>query len=66
MSEIIQTFCRKYRVSARRRYNLHDSETHAGEDVPVYATGPMSHLLHGTREGNYVAHVMMYASCIGE
>ena len=43
-----------------------DSETHAGEDVAVYAQGPMSHLFHGTREGNYVAHVMMYASCIGE
>ena len=23
------------------------SETHAGEDVPIYARGPMAHLLHG-------------------
>ena len=43
-----------------------DSETHGGEDVPIYARGPMSHLFHGTHEQNYIAHVMMYASCVGE
>ena len=42
-----------------------DSETHGGEDVAVYSTGPMSHLFHGVHENSYVAHVMMYASCIG-
>ncbi|XP_062609401.1 alkaline phosphatase, tissue-nonspecific isozyme-like [Saccostrea cucullata] len=41
------------------------SETHAGEDVPVYATGPMAHLLVGTHEQNYIAHVLAYASCVG-
>ncbi|OWF46723.1 alkaline phosphatase, tissue-nonspecific isozyme-like [Mizuhopecten yessoensis] len=41
------------------------SETHAGEDVPVYANGPMAHLLTGTHEQNYIAHVMAYASCVG-
>ncbi|KAK7097558.1 alkaline phosphatase, tissue-nonspecific isozyme-like isoform X1 [Littorina saxatilis] len=40
-------------------------ETHAGEDVGIYATGPMSHLFHGVHEQNYIAHVMAYASCVG-
>ena len=40
-------------------------ETHAGEDVAIYAKGPMSHLFHGVHEQNYIAHVMAYASCIG-
>lgn len=41
------------------------SETHAGEDVPVYASGPMSHLFVGTHEQNYITHVLAYASCVG-
>ncbi|ESN96160.1 hypothetical protein HELRODRAFT_67985 [Helobdella robusta] len=41
-------------------------ETHGGEDVPVYASGPWSHLFRSTEEQNYVAHVMMYASCVGD
>ncbi|XP_054712961.1 alkaline phosphatase, tissue-nonspecific isozyme-like [Uloborus diversus] len=40
-------------------------ETHGGEDVPIYATGPMAHLFRGVVEQNYVAHVMAYAACIG-
>ena len=40
-------------------------ETHAAEDVGIYATGPMSHLFHGVHEQNYIAHVMAYASCVG-
>ena len=40
-------------------------ETHGGEDVAIYALGPMSHLFHGTHEQNYIAHVMAYASCVG-
>jgi len=40
-----------------------DSETHAGEDVAVQ--GPLSHLVVGTHQQHYVAHVMMYASCLG-
>ena len=43
-----------------------ESETHGGEDVAVYANGPMSHLFHGVHENNYVAHVMMYAACLGK
>ncbi|XP_069598952.1 alkaline phosphatase, tissue-nonspecific isozyme [Ranitomeya imitator] len=41
-------------------------ETHAGEDVAVFAKGPMAHLLHGVHEQNYIPHVMAYAACIGE
>ncbi|XP_071521133.1 alkaline phosphatase-like [Panulirus ornatus] len=41
------------------------SETHGGEDVAVWATGPMAHLFHRTHEQNYVAHVMAYAACVG-
>lgn len=41
------------------------SETHGGEDVPIYARGPMSHLFHATHEQSYIAHAMAYASCVG-
>jgi alkaline phosphatase len=40
-------------------------ESHGGDDVPVYARGPMAHLFSGVHEQNYVAHAMAYASCIG-
>ena len=42
------------------------SAAHAGEDVPIYASGPMAHLFHGVHEQHYVAHVMAYASCVGD
>ncbi|KAI4878349.1 hypothetical protein NFI96_033698 [Prochilodus magdalenae] len=41
-------------------------ETHGGEDVAVFAKGPMAHLLHGVQEQNYIPHVMAYAACIGQ
>jgi len=34
------------------------SETHSGEDVAIYARGPMAHLFHGTHEQNYIARVI--------
>lgn len=37
------------------------SETHAGEDVAIYATGPSAHLFHGTLEQNTIFHVMKAA-----
>jgi len=37
------------------------SETHAGEDVGIYATGPMAHLVHGSMEQNWIFHVMREA-----
>ncbi|GAB0092439.1 Alkaline phosphatase [Sergentomyia squamirostris] len=42
-----------------------DDATHAGEDVPVYATGPASHLVYGVFEQNYVAHLVGFSTCIG-
>ncbi|CAL9704628.1 unnamed protein product [Knipowitschia caucasica] len=41
-------------------------ETHGGEDVAVFAKGPLAHLLHGVNEQNYIPHVMAYAACIGQ
>ena len=41
------------------------SETHSGEDVVIYAHGPMAHLFTGTHEQNFIAHAMAYASCVG-
>ncbi|XP_072035695.1 alkaline phosphatase-like [Amphiura filiformis] len=41
-------------------------ETHGGQDVAIYAYGPMAHLFHGVHEQHYIAHVMMYAACLGK
>ena len=41
------------------------SETHGGDDVGIWAVGPMSHLFHSTHEQSYIAHVMSYSACIG-
>jgi alkaline phosphatase len=38
------------------------SETHAGEDVAIYATGPGANLFHGVQEQNVIFHVMLEAS----
>lgn len=43
-----------------------DSETHGGDDVSIYARGPMAHLFHGLHEQNYIPHVMAYSACIGD
>jgi alkaline phosphatase len=37
------------------------SETHSGEDVPVYAGGPGAELFRGVREQNYIYHAMVEA-----
>lgn len=37
------------------------SESHAGEDVAIYASGPMSYLVHGSMEQNWIYHVMRKA-----
>ena len=37
------------------------SETHAGEDVAIYAQGPQAHLVHGVQEQNVIFHVMRAA-----
>ena len=41
------------------------SETHAGEDVPIYAGGPGAALFHGVREQNYVYHALAAALRLG-
>ena len=39
-----------------------DSETHGGEDVAIFATGPGAHLVTGLNEQNIIFHILMYAS----
>lgn len=41
-------------------------ETHGGEDVGVFASGPHAHLFTGVFEQNYIPHAMKYIACIGE
>lgn len=38
------------------------SETHAGEDVGIYASGPGANLIAGTNEQSIIFHVMDYAA----
>jgi alkaline phosphatase len=38
-----------------------EDETHGGEDVAIYADGPLAHLFHGTMEQNVIYHVMAAA-----
>ncbi|XP_065095637.1 membrane-bound alkaline phosphatase-like [Ochlerotatus camptorhynchus] len=40
-------------------------ETHGGDDVAVFASGPWAHLFTGTFEQNYIPHAMAYAACVG-
>ena len=42
------------------------SETHAGEDVGIYAVGPWAHLFQGTLEQNLIFHVMDYAGQLSQ
>ena len=39
-----------------------DYETHGGEDVPIYSSGPWAHLFHGTVDQQYIFHVMNFAA----
>lgn len=41
------------------------AETHAGEDVAIYAGGPGAHLVHGVQEQNVIYHVMEQAARLG-
>lgn len=41
-------------------------ETHSGEDVAIYASGPGAHLISGTIEQNVIFHVMNYAGNLRE
>ncbi|XP_011193269.3 membrane-bound alkaline phosphatase [Zeugodacus cucurbitae] len=42
-----------------------DSETHGGDDVAVFASGPFAHLFTGVYDQNTIPHIMAYASCVG-
>jgi alkaline phosphatase len=41
-------------------------ETHGGEDVAIYASGPMAHLFGGTVDEQYIFHVISAASGLGQ
>jgi len=41
---------------------LGESETHAGDDVAIFAQGPWAHLFQGVVEQNLIFHVMAHAS----
>ncbi len=38
--------------------------THGGEDVGIYAIGPLSHLFHKTVDNTFIAHAMKHALCL--
>ncbi len=38
-----------------------ESETHGGEDVPLYAGGPGAQLFHGVQEQSYIYHALVAA-----
>tara|TARA_R110001583_G_scaffold62241_4_gene183308 strand:+ start:3324 stop:5018 length:1695 start_codon:yes stop_codon:yes gene_type:complete len=39
-----------------------ESETHSGEDVGIFATGPGAHLVSGVHEQNVIFHIMNYVA----
>jgi alkaline phosphatase len=39
-----------------------ESESHGGEDVPLYAGGPGAHMFHGVMEQNVVFHLILEAA----
>ncbi|CRK91906.1 CLUMA_CG005526, isoform A [Clunio marinus] len=41
-------------------------ETHGGEDVGVFASGPHAHLFTGVYEQNFIPHAIKYIACIGD
>lgn len=43
-----------------------DLDSHGGDDVVVYASGPWSHLFTGVYEQNTVPHLMAYSACLGD
>jgi len=40
------------------------SETHGGDDVPIYSRGPFSHLFTGVNHQSIIPHVIAYAACL--
>ncbi|XP_063223454.1 membrane-bound alkaline phosphatase-like [Bacillus rossius redtenbacheri] len=42
------------------------SETHGGDDVPVFARGPWAQLFTGVLEQHVIPHAMAFAACLGD
>jgi alkaline phosphatase len=59
----VDTTARDYRQQALVPLG---SETHGGEDVPIYASGPWAHLFQGAVDQQYIFHVMNHAGRIEE
>ncbi|XP_053668295.1 alkaline phosphatase-like [Anopheles marshallii] len=43
-----------------------DAETHGGDDVAVWVSGPMSHLFRGVYEQNTIPYLISYVAQIGD
>ncbi len=41
-------------------------ETHSGDDVAIFASGPGSFLFHTSHEQTHIFQVMAYSACIGD
>lgn len=41
-----------------------ESETHAGDDVAIFSSGPWAHLFTGTIQQSNIPHFIAYASCL--
>jgi len=39
---------------------------HNGEDIMLYAKGPLAHLFTGVHENSYIPAALRYAACVGE
>ena len=55
-------------VYIMKRYDIKEYPyvpQHGGDDVPIYATGPMAHLFSRTHDQTHIAYVMAYSACIG-
>lgn len=40
------------------------SETHGGDDVPIYSKGPFAHLLTGVQHQSFIPHAIAFAACL--
>lgn len=42
------------------------TETHGGDDVAVFASGPWSHLFSGVYEQHVLPYLIAHAACVGD
>jgi len=40
-------------------------ETHGGDDVLIFSSGPFAHLLTGVNDQTFIPHAIAYAACMG-